>query len=131
MIMHRQIADWPGQHEDVYDDVETDGSWFGNLEMEGNELFQADESSLSHHYRLSYTPPATRAGTQRDREWSPSAIVTRSSRDSELSEAWLDGNRQAVEANKFFSLAIEPDAIVKVTPGLKKRKWMHRQVIQH
>lgn len=50
---------------------------------------------------------------------------------STLSEVWLDGNRQAVEVNTFFSLAIEPDAIVKVTPDLKKDKWMHRQAIEH
>ena len=57
---------------------------------------------------------------------------TPTSRDnSRLSRAWLDGNRQAVEANKFFSLAIEPDSIVKVTPELKKHRWMHRQVITH
>jgi hypothetical protein len=55
----------------------------------------------------------------------------RSRESSTLSQAWFDGNRQAIEANKFFSLATEPDAIVKVTPDLKKHKWMHRQVITH
>jgi hypothetical protein len=39
-------------------------------------------------------------------------------------DAWLDGNRQLVEANEFFALAIEPDAIVKGAPGRKERPWV-------
>jgi len=44
-----------------------------------------------------------RAGTGRDGERSPNANVPRSSPDEKLAEAWLDANRQAVEANTFFS----------------------------
>jgi hypothetical protein len=33
-----------------------------NIELEGGELSQRDESDLYHHYRLNYTPPATQSG---------------------------------------------------------------------
>ena len=33
-----------------------------NIELQGDELSQADESSLYHHYQLNYTPPDTESG---------------------------------------------------------------------
>jgi sporulation protein YlmC with PRC-barrel domain len=33
-----------------------------DIETEGEELSQTDESSLYHHYGLNYTPPATESG---------------------------------------------------------------------
>jgi hypothetical protein len=33
-----------------------------NIELRGEELSQADESTLYHHYQLNYTPPATESG---------------------------------------------------------------------
>jgi sporulation protein YlmC with PRC-barrel domain len=33
-----------------------------NIEHHGEELSQADESSLYHHYELNYTPPNTESG---------------------------------------------------------------------
>jgi uncharacterized protein YrrD len=33
-----------------------------NIELEGDELSQAEESTLYHHYQLNYTPPATESG---------------------------------------------------------------------
>jgi sporulation protein YlmC with PRC-barrel domain len=33
-----------------------------NIEMHGEELTQADESALYHHYELNYTPPDTESG---------------------------------------------------------------------
>jgi sporulation protein YlmC with PRC-barrel domain len=33
-----------------------------NIEQHGEELFQADESALYHHYELNYTPPGTESG---------------------------------------------------------------------
>jgi len=33
-----------------------------DLEMHGDELSQADESGLYHHYELNYTPPDTASG---------------------------------------------------------------------
>jgi uncharacterized protein YrrD len=33
-----------------------------NIETEGDELSQADESNLYHHYELNYTPPETESG---------------------------------------------------------------------
>jgi PRC-barrel domain len=33
-----------------------------NLEQHGEELSQADESSLYHHFELNYTPPNTESG---------------------------------------------------------------------
>jgi uncharacterized protein YrrD len=33
-----------------------------NIEMHGDELSQADESALYHHYQLNYTPPNTESG---------------------------------------------------------------------
>jgi hypothetical protein len=33
-----------------------------NIEQHGEELSQADESSLYHHYELNYTPPNTESG---------------------------------------------------------------------
>ena len=33
-----------------------------NIELHGDELSQADESTLYHHYELNYTPPATQSG---------------------------------------------------------------------
>jgi hypothetical protein len=71
---------------------------------------------------------STHADTEHDHEWPRSATVTG---NSTLADAWLNGNREAVEGNTFFSLAIEPDVIVKVTPDLKRHKWMHRQPITH
>jgi hypothetical protein len=59
------------------------------------------------------------------------AMVTSSSGANGLVDAWLDGNRQAVEANNFFSFAIEPDAMANITPARKERRWMPRQVIHH
>src|SRR5579884_2042379 len=32
-----------------------------NIEQQGDELSQADESALYHHFELTYTPPATEA----------------------------------------------------------------------
>jgi sporulation protein YlmC with PRC-barrel domain len=33
-----------------------------NIELHGEELSQADESALYHHYELNYTPPKTESG---------------------------------------------------------------------
>ena len=33
-----------------------------NIEQHGDELSQADESALYHHYELNYTPPNTESG---------------------------------------------------------------------
>jgi hypothetical protein len=33
-----------------------------NLELQGAELAQGDESDLYHHYKLNYTPPETESG---------------------------------------------------------------------
>ena len=33
-----------------------------NIEMEGDQLSQSDESALYHHYQLNYTPPDTQSG---------------------------------------------------------------------
>jgi hypothetical protein len=33
-----------------------------DIEMHGEELSQADESALYHHYELNYTPPSTPSG---------------------------------------------------------------------
>jgi PRC-barrel domain len=33
-----------------------------NIELQGEELSQADESALYHHYELNYTPPDTESG---------------------------------------------------------------------
>src|SRR5512133_1759304 len=33
-----------------------------NIELHGDELSQEGESTLYHHYRLNYTPPATPSG---------------------------------------------------------------------
>jgi hypothetical protein len=33
-----------------------------NIEQHGEELSQADESALYHHYELNYTPPNTQSG---------------------------------------------------------------------
>jgi uncharacterized protein YrrD len=33
-----------------------------NIELQGDELSQADESTLYHHYELNYTPPDTESG---------------------------------------------------------------------
>jgi PRC-barrel domain len=33
-----------------------------NIEQHGEELSQADESALYHHYELNYTPPAAESG---------------------------------------------------------------------
>ena len=33
-----------------------------NIEAEGDELSQSDESTLYHHYQLNYTPPDTERG---------------------------------------------------------------------
>jgi PRC-barrel domain len=33
-----------------------------NIELQGDELSQADESTLYHHYELNYTPPKTQSG---------------------------------------------------------------------
>ena len=33
-----------------------------NIELKGDELSQAEESSLYHHYELNYTPPQTESG---------------------------------------------------------------------
>jgi PRC-barrel domain protein len=33
-----------------------------NIEQQGEELSQADESALYHHYELNYTPPNTESG---------------------------------------------------------------------
>jgi len=33
-----------------------------NIEIEDDELSQADESTLYHHYQLNYTPPDTESG---------------------------------------------------------------------
>ncbi|HUB69621.1 MAG TPA: hypothetical protein VL984_04300 [Acidimicrobiales bacterium] len=33
-----------------------------NIEMHGEELSQADESTLYHHFELNYTPPNTQSG---------------------------------------------------------------------
>ena len=33
-----------------------------NIEQHGEELSQADESKLYHHYELNYTPPETESG---------------------------------------------------------------------
>jgi PRC-barrel domain len=33
-----------------------------NIEMHGEELSQADESALYHHFELNYTPPSTESG---------------------------------------------------------------------
>jgi uncharacterized protein YrrD len=33
-----------------------------NIELQGEELSQADESALYHHFELNYTPPDTESG---------------------------------------------------------------------
>jgi uncharacterized protein YrrD len=33
-----------------------------NIELRGDELSQADESTLYHHYQINYTPPKTQSG---------------------------------------------------------------------
>lgn len=33
-----------------------------NIELQGDQLSQADESALYHHYQLNYTPPETESG---------------------------------------------------------------------
>ncbi len=33
-----------------------------NIELHGEQLSQADESALYHHYQLNYTPPETESG---------------------------------------------------------------------
>jgi hypothetical protein len=33
-----------------------------NIELHGEELSQADESALYHHFELNYTPPNTESG---------------------------------------------------------------------
>jgi hypothetical protein len=33
-----------------------------NIELRGDELSQADESTLYHHYEINYTPPQTESG---------------------------------------------------------------------
>jgi hypothetical protein len=33
-----------------------------DIEIHGDELSQADESTLYHHFELNYTPPATQSG---------------------------------------------------------------------
>jgi len=33
-----------------------------DIEMHGDELSQADESALYHHFELNYTPPGTQSG---------------------------------------------------------------------
>lgn len=33
-----------------------------NIEMHGEELSQADESTLYHHFELNYTPPSSESG---------------------------------------------------------------------
>ena len=33
-----------------------------NIEQHGEELSQADESALYHHFELNYTPPGTESG---------------------------------------------------------------------
>jgi len=33
-----------------------------NIELQGEELSQADESALYHHFELNYTPPNTESG---------------------------------------------------------------------
>jgi uncharacterized protein YrrD len=33
-----------------------------NIELQGEELSQADESTLYHHFELNYTPPDTESG---------------------------------------------------------------------
>ncbi|HEY3827937.1 MAG TPA: hypothetical protein VGL57_01950 [Solirubrobacteraceae bacterium] len=33
-----------------------------NIEQHGEELSQADESALYHHYELNYIPPTTESG---------------------------------------------------------------------
>jgi hypothetical protein len=33
-----------------------------DIETEGDELSQSDESGLYHHYGLNYTPPETESG---------------------------------------------------------------------
>ena len=33
-----------------------------NIELHGDELSRADESTLYHHYQLNYTPPKTQSG---------------------------------------------------------------------
>jgi hypothetical protein len=33
-----------------------------NIELHGDELTQAGESALYHHYQLNYTPPNTESG---------------------------------------------------------------------
>ena len=67
------------------------------------------------------------AGKKHDCDWSSGVIVA----NDTLADAWLNGNRDVVEGNTFFPFAIGPDAIVKVTPDLRRHKWMHRQPITH
>ena len=33
-----------------------------NIELQGEELSQADESALYHHFELNYAPPETESG---------------------------------------------------------------------
>jgi hypothetical protein len=67
---------------------------------------------------------AARAGTGRGRERSPNANAPSPSSDDELAEAWLDANRQTVEANTFFAFTIEPEESAKIAPGGQERTWV-------
>src|SRR4030095_1331424 len=42
-----------------------------NIEQHGEELSQADESALYHHYELNYTPPNTESGRRLARRCCP------------------------------------------------------------
>ena len=53
-----------------------------NIEMEGDQLSQSDESTLYHHYQLNYTPPETRAGAG-----SPAARGLREEREMAAGDA--------------------------------------------
>jgi hypothetical protein len=58
------VAEWHGKMlvdrdgEKIKDQVKA----APNIEQHGDELSQADESVLYHHYELNYTPPNTESG---------------------------------------------------------------------
>ena len=44
------------------DGLRMQGQSAPNIEMHGEELSQADESTLYHHFEMNYTPPGTESG---------------------------------------------------------------------
>ncbi len=65
MTEHQQDAEWNVAEWHGKMLVDRDGERFDKLqdvEQHGEELSQADESALYHHYELNYTAPNTESG---------------------------------------------------------------------